>query len=184
MDLFRVFDWHGSSIGSAQGGPLFVARHLQGSGRHDAPDKYGAWYCSRDAVAAVAESIKFLRGQSVRDRDFVRADDTRKTLVGLRLDHALSLVDLDDPLELAARQIRPSHVATSRRAVTQRIASSIFDEGAGGLLWWSTLEAEWTNVTLFYERALPHVSIVAHPRRLSIRLREVKEAAERIGIQV
>ena len=71
-----------------------------------------------------------------------------------------------------------------RRAVTQGIAGSIFDEGAGGLLWWSTLEAEWTNVTLFYERALPHVSMMAPPRRLTIRLGEVQQAAHMLGFQI
>jgi hypothetical protein len=53
-----------------------------------------------------------------------------------------------------------------------------------GFMWWSTLEAEWTNVTLFHERALPHVSVASHPRRLSIRLAEVKDASERMGIQI
>ena len=68
--------------------------------------------------------------------------------------------------------------------MTQRIAGSIFDEGAGGLLWWSTLEAEWTNLTLFYERALRYVSMMAPPRRLALRLGEVQQAADLLGIQI
>jgi hypothetical protein len=68
--------------------------------------------------------------------------------------------------------------------VTQRVAVSIFDEGAGGLLWWSTLEAKWANVTLFYERALPYVSLMGPPRRLAIRLREVQQAADLLGIEI
>ena len=179
-----MFAWDGSSTGATLGGPLFVTRAIQGSGRHDGPDTYGAWYCSRHAASAVAESIQFARGHFLEDSDFVSTRGAVRALVGLWLDDALGLLDLDDPLELAARRIRPSQVATGRRTVTQRIARSIFDEGATGFLWWSALEGEWTNVTLFYERALPHVSIVAHPRRLSIQLPEVKEAAERIGIQI
>ena len=182
MDLFRVFTWDGSSTGATENGPLFVSRTIQGKGRHDAPDKYGAWYCSRDAVSAVAESIQFLRGRVLRDRHFDVGGSVR-ALVGLSLDEAVGLLNLDDPLELAARRLRPSQVATGRRTVTQRLARSIFDEGAAGFLWWSTLEGEWTNATLFYERALPHVSIAARPKRLSIRLPQVKEAAERIGIE-
>jgi hypothetical protein len=65
------------------------------------------------------------------------------------------LVDSDDPLQLASRELRPSQVATLRREVTQRLAVSIFREGGAGMLWWSTLDAEWTHVTLFQERALP-----------------------------
>lgn len=184
MQLFRVFDWDGSSAGNAPGGPLFVARRLQGAGRHDAPDKYGAWYCSRDLVSAVAESIKFARGQVLEDSDFVSAGGTVRTLIELRLDEAVRLVDLDDPRELVTRRIRPSQVATGRRPVTQGIASAIFDEGATGFTWRSTLEAEWSNVTLFHERALRHVSIVAPPTRLSSRLPEVKAAADRLGIRI
>jgi len=184
VELFRVFDWDGVSQGRNPGGPLFVARARQGAGRHDAPAKYGAWYCSRSAVSAVAECIQYLRGHALKDTDFLRVGGARKALVGLWLDDALSLVDLDDPSQLATRRVRPSQVATMRRAVTQGIAGSIFDEGAGGLLWWSTLEAEWTNVTLFYERALPHISMMAPPRRLAIRLGEVQQAAHMLGFQI
>ena len=183
MDLFRVFTWDGSSTGATERGPLFVPRATQDSGRHDAPDRYGAWYCSRDAISAVAESIQFLSGRVLRDRHF-DIGGSAKALVGFSLDDEVSLLDLDDSLELAARRLRPSQVATGQRAVTQRIARSIFDEGAAGFLWWSTLEGGWSNVTLFHERALPHISIAARPKRLSIRLPEVKEAVERIGVRI
>ena len=174
MDLFRVFDWDGASVGRAHGGPLFVARARQGPGRHDAPARYGAWYCSRLAVSAIAECIQSLRGHVLADADFQRVGGITKAIVGLRLDEGLEIVDLDDPSELAARRIRPSQVATLRRQVTQTIAASLFEEGAVGLAWWSTLEAEWTNVTLFHERALPHVLVSAPPRALSLKLPDRK----------
>ena len=52
---------------------------------------------------------------------------------------------------LDARGLRPSQVATNRRAVTQPDAARLFDAhpDAAGLRWWSTLEASWINVTLF-----------------------------------
>jgi hypothetical protein len=184
VDLFRVFDWDGARLGRGEGGPLFVARARQGSGRHDAPQKYGAWYCSREAVSAVAESIQYLRGHSVSDRDFLRAGGTVKALVALRASGRLKLVDLDDPSQLVVRRVRPSGIATRRRSVTQAIAASIFDEGADGLSWWSTLDADWTNLTLFHERALPRVAVAAPPRRLSVRLPEVRAAAEALGIRL
>lgn len=107
-----------------------------------------------------------------------------KALVGFALADGVRLVDLDDPSQLASRRIRPSRVATMRRVVTQQIATSIFDEGVGGFLWWSTLDAEWINATLFHERALPHTSIVAPPRALSIDQAEVRQAAEQLGIAI
>jgi hypothetical protein len=106
----------------------------------------------------------------------------RKAMVELVAADELALVDLDDARELLKRRLRPSQVATLRRAVTQRIAATVFDEGASGLEWWSTLEAEWRNVTLFHERALPRVAVAAAPRALSVRLPVVREAAERLGI--
>jgi hypothetical protein len=184
VDLFRVFSWDGASLGDQDGGPLFVARARQGAGRHDRPERYAAWYCSRESVSAVAESIQYFRGRLLTDEQFRRSGDVRKALVGLRLADDLLFVDLDDPQELMARRIRPSRVATSRRPVTQRLAADIFEEGAAGLLWWSTLDAEWTNVTLFHERVLPHVTIVAPPRKLSTEMLEVQEAADHLAIRI
>lgn len=179
-----MFDWDGRSLGRREGGPLFVARARQGAGRHDAPARYGAWYCSREAISAVAESVQYFRGQLLTDDDFLRVGGTAKAIVGLRLEVGLHVVDLDDPAELAARRWRPSRIATRRRNATQALAVSIFNEGAGGLLWWSILEADWINVTLFQERALPFVSVVLPPRKLSTALPEVREAAEQLGIHL
>ena len=184
MELYRVFEWDGSSVGRAEGGPLFVARTIQGLGRHDNPSQFGAWYCSRDQVSAIAESLQRFRGQSVEDDDFVRPNGRMKALVGFDLDDDISLVDLDDPAELSARDLRPSHVATLTRATTQRIAASLFRDGATGFAWWSTLEAAWTNVTLFYERALPHVRVATAPRTLSTRDPQVREAAARLEVEL
>ena len=184
MDLFRVFEWDGRSLGRREGGPLFVPRSRQGAGRHDSPARYGAWYCSRDPVSAVAESIQAFRGQPLTDDDFLRAGGVTKAIVGLRAEAGLHLVDLDDPSELAARRVRPSRVATRTRNATQALAVSIFNEGAGGLLWWSILEAAWINATLFHERALPFTSIVVPPRKLSTALPEVQQAADQLGVHL
>lgn len=184
MDLFRVFAWDGTASGRADGGPLSVARHLQGTGRHDAPLKYGAWYCSQHAVSAVAESMQFWRGRQIQDADFHSPTGLTSALVSFTIPDDVSIVDLDDASALVTRGLRPSQVATRRRTVTQRIAQSIFDDGAIGLLWWSTLEAEWTNVTLFHERAVPMVSAVNPPVRLSTKLPEVQQAAEQLGIAI
>ena len=184
MDLFRVFDWDSTSTGRRPGGPLHVARERQGAGRHDSPGLYGAWYCSGHAVSAVAESIQYFRGQALAGEDFLRVGGSRKALVALRIEPGVDLVDLDDPSVLVRRRLRPSQVATLRRTTTQRIAADIFEGGAVGLLWWSTLDAEWTNITLFHERALPRVSIVSPPRALSTSMPDVQEAAAHLGIRV
>jgi hypothetical protein len=163
---------------------LFVPRRHQGAGRHDAPDLYGAWYCTTEPVAAIAERIQQFRGQSISNADLRRLAHLSLALVSLSLDDDAALVDLDDPAELVARNLRPSLVATRRRATTQRMARTIFEEGAVGIRWWSTLAAEWVNVTLFHERALPLVSIVDGPRPLTVDMPDVQRAAEDLGVRI
>ena len=179
-----MFHWDGRSLGRTGAGPLFLPRQHQGAGRHDAPDLYGAWYCATHPAAAVAERIQQLRGQTVTNQDFRRLGNLTLALVGLRLDSSAVLIDLDDPVQLAARNLRPSLVATRRRAVTQQAARAVFAEGVAGMLWWSTLSSDWTNVTLFYERVIRHVSIVAPPRALSTDLAEVQQAADDLGVRI
>jgi len=183
VDLYRVFDWDRSSLGRAEGGPLFVPRTLQGRGRHDNPATYGAWYWSRDALSPIAEWLQVYRGRIVDDDDFVAPADRIRAVVGIEIDEDIRLVDLDDPVELTRRDLRPSHVATSDRATTQRMAAALFHGGVTGFAWWSTLEAAWINVTLFYERALPHVRVVTPPRPLSTRDPQVREAAAWLDIE-
>src|SRR5207247_1105317 len=113
---------------------------------------------------------------------FSWADGRASAIVTLHLPDDAVIVDLDDPSVLIARRLRPSQVATRRRAVTQPIARSVFEDGADGLSWWSTLAATWTNVTLFHERVIRHIRMTAPPRRLSTRLAEVREAAEHLNI--
>ena len=140
--------------------------------------------CSHTAVSAIAETIRPLRGQTLDDRYFTRHRVLTRAIVQLEIADGLRVVDLDNPEELMTRRIRPSQVATRNREITQGIALRIFSEGATGMSWWSTLEAEWTNVTLFYERALPHATVVGAPRRLSTRFEDVRLAAERLGITI
>lgn len=184
MVLFRVIHWDGHSLGRTGAGPLFVPRRHQGAGRHDAPELYGAWYCTTDPVSAIAERIQPLRGQTVTDDDFKRMGHLSLALVTFRLHASVELVDLDDPSELVKRQLRPSVVATRRRAVTQQMARDIFSEGAIGFTWWSTLMAEWTNVTLFYERVIRQVVVAEPPRPLSVKMSEVRQAADDLGVRI
>jgi hypothetical protein len=184
VQLFRVIHWDGHSLGRRGAGPLHVPRAHQGAGRHDAPDLYGAWYCTTTPVAAIAERIQPLRGQTLTDDDFRRLGQLTLSLVTLTIDPDVRLVDLDDPAQLLTRELRPSRVASRRRLVTQQMARRIYQEGAGGMLWWSTLSAEWINVTLFYERVMRAVSVVAPPRPLSTAMAEVRAAAEDLGVRI
>ena len=180
--LYRLFPWDPAGDTSSPGGALFNPRAQQGSGRHDNPHLYGALYAARVEVSAVAEWLAGFRGQRLTAVDFRRSDGRRWALVGLD-DPALGgIVDLDDPLELAERRLRPSKVATRTRSTTQQVAETIFAEGLPGFGWWSTFEASWPNVTLFAERALDALKVADGPREIGIDDPVVRAAAAAIGV--
>ena len=180
--LYRLFPWDPAADASSPGGALFNPRAQQGSGRHDNPDLYGALYLARIEVSAVAEWLAGFRGQTLMPDDFTRTDGRRWALVGLDDAALRGIVDLDDPLELAARQLRPSMVATRTRSTTQQVAGTLFAEGIPGFGWWSTLEASWPNATLFAERALDALNVAEGPREIGIDDPVVRAAAAAIGV--
>jgi hypothetical protein len=180
--LYRLFPWSATVAADQPGGPLYNPRRLQGVGRHDQPELYGALYVSRAATSAVAEWLAAFRGQTLTAADLGRSDGRRWALASFDDGHLAPLPDLDEPTELARRSLRPSGVATHRRAVTQRLAAALFAEDVAGFGWWSTLEAAWPNVTLFAERALPHLQLAEPPRELTIDDPLVVEAAASVGV--
>lgn len=161
-----------------------MPRSRQGSGRHDNPDVYGALYASRSPVGAVAERIQGLRGQRLAKGDLARADGSPYVLANLDNAGIEPVVDLDDPGELVRRSLRPSGVATRHRRSTQRIARAIYDEGAVGLGWWSTLEASWPNVTFFVASSRPRALTVTGLEELTLQHPAVTGAADALGIRI
>jgi hypothetical protein len=180
--LFRLFPWVEGALPPEEGGPLHVPRVLQGGGRHDNPDRYPAFYASRVQESVVAERLKRLRGQTIGDRD-LRDHAGRPYAVAALDDAGLGrLLDLDDPSTLVERELRPSGVATRNRRVTRRIALRLYEEGANGFEWWSTVEASWINVTLFADRAVGRLRVVGPPEPLAVDHPAVRTAAEAVGV--
>jgi len=180
VTLYRVFPAVPGARPREAGGPLYVARHLQGSSRHDDPGRYGALYTSRSPESAVAEALQAFRGRDVEPRHLVR---TGRPLTLAEIDDSRlgPLPDLDDAAELVRRSLRPSAVATHDRSVTQPMAGAIFDGGSPGFAWWSTIEASWSNVTLFVERASRGLRIAGTPEPLTVAHPALVAVAERLG---
>jgi RES domain len=132
----------------------------------------------------VSEAIQFFRGHSLSNRDLRRPGGQVSALATLELAEGLSLVDLDDPQSLLLRGLRPSRVATGERDVSQQVARGVYSEGAAGLSWWSTIEASWTNLTLFDERCRRALTVADRPVPLTTKTPELLAAAERLGIVV
>jgi hypothetical protein len=135
-------------------------------------------------VSAIAETIQFVRGHELSAEDLQLRGGSVRALAAFDLDDTAQVVDLDDPHVLAARDLRPSRVARLDRRVTQRLAHALFDEGVDGLFWWSTLDAGWTNVTLFHERVRSRVALASPPEPLTVTTPTLVEAAQRMGIRI
>ncbi len=183
--LYRVFRAAPGAGSTARGGPLYVPRERQGAGRHDDPARYAAFYAARTPEAAVAERIQAYRGRDLADADLAHPDGTVAALATIDDDALGALLDLDDPAVLTVRGWRPSRVAGRDRSVTQAMAVAAFVDGALGLSWWSTLDAAWTNVTLYAERTIARGALrVVGTERLSVRHPVVQAAAAHLVLPI
>jgi hypothetical protein len=142
------------------GHALWVPREYQGTGRHDAPDRYGCLYLAEAAVSAVAEMLAPFRGSGELHPALLVRSGRQLALAELELAADATCIDLDDPAVLVTESLQPSIVATGQRSVTQAYAVGQYERHpqAAGLRWWSTLEASWIQVTLF-DRAVGELTV-------------------------
>jgi len=182
--LFRCFPWDGSVDAESRGGALWFPRMLQGDGRHDAPQHYGCLYVSEEPLSTVVEQLAPLVGTKIAAPDLVRGG-LPLALAALELPNGVRLLNLDEPLVLAAEKLRPSLVATHERPRTQADASTLYarHEDAVGLRWWSTFESQWANVTLF-DRALRAPLRLEDIRTIRLEDEVLGEAARFLGLGV
>lgn len=182
MILHRCFAWDRDAVPEARGGALWLARMLQGHGRHDNPLSYGCLYVSESPLSAVVEQLARFTGRELRP-DMLRRHGLPLAVAAFELPDGEEVVDLDEPRTLAAEGLRPSLVATHERARTQADALDLYERhpDAAGLRWWSTFEAQWGNVTLF-DRAGPALR-VEDLRALEVEDELVVEAAVFLGLR-
>ena len=184
MDLYRVFVWDGNHNEQKLLKALCPLKSMQGVGRHDIPDKTAVIYCSQSSVSAIAEVIQGFRGITLGDGDFKVPQNKMRALCHFVLDDNISLIELNDPIELNKRQLKPSQVVSSNRKVTQNISRSLFDENISGFTWWSTLNSSWENVTLFKKRTIDNISIDGDIIPLNTQLPVLMEAADILRIRI
>lgn len=158
-----------------------MPRFDQGGGRHDNPDAYGAFYVSRVPASPVAEILRDYAARALPPEPLFR-EGAPSRLAAIDESALGELLDLDDPRSLAARELRPSGVATRYRERTQRVALRLYEEGETGFEWWSTIEASWINVTLFEERVAGRLEVIGEPEPLTLDHPAVREAAEAVGV--
>jgi hypothetical protein len=183
--LWRVFPWDAD----ARPGAPFSASHIppqSGTGRFDLPlaTGEGAAYLAETPEHAVGERLQDLRGRTLEDSDLIE-HGRRLALVQVRVQAAVAerVADLCDPDVLAARAVRPDHLASRRRRVSQAIASKLLDDLAvTGLRWWSALDGDWHTVILFRSRVPAAELTFGTPQYLTADHLSVMLAAELLGI--
>ncbi len=182
MILQRCFAWSRRARLDEQDGPLWVPRAFQGDGRHDNPDLYGCLYLADHETSAVVEQLARFRTQRLQAA-LLHRRGLPLALAALEFGDEIEIVDLDDPRVLVRERLRPSAVATRRRAVTQPQARALHGAHprAAALRWWSTFEASWANYTVF-DRALASLSLVV-VRELTLEDDSVAAAADFLGLR-
>ena len=143
-----MLPWIPGARGSEPGHPLYVVP-TQGAGRVDNPERYLVLYASDSAAGAVAEAFGNLAvwSPSMFSGPPSMPDSVRALA---RYRSTVEVLDLDDPRNLVARDLRPSRVITRRRDVTQSWALAVFDEGVwDGVRWWGFHNADWGSYGLW-----------------------------------
>jgi hypothetical protein len=178
--LHRCFAWNERAREDQPDSPLWFPRVFQGDGRHDNPDVYGCLYLTDREASGVVEQLARFRGQRLIEQMLVRRG-LALALAAIELPDDAELIDLDDPVVLRRRRLRPSVVATRERSITQPQALAAYRETpAVGLRWWSIHESLWANYTLF-DRAVSRLA-VRDVRTLSPEDGAVVEAADYLGL--
>ena len=182
MILHRCFAWNERARADQPDSPLWFPRVFQGDGRHDNPDVYGCLYLTDREASGVVEQLARFRGQRLIEPMLVRRD-LSLALAAIELPVDAELTDLDDPVVLRRRRLRPSLVATRERSLTQPQALAVYrDTEAAGLRWWSIFESLWANYTIF-DRAGPRLTL-QDVRALSLADGAVLEAADYLGLPI
>jgi len=180
--LHRCFAWNERARADQPDSPLWFPRVFQGDGRHDNPDVYGCLYLTDREASGVVEQLARFRGQRLIEPMLVRRD-LSLALAAIELPVDAELTDLDDPVVLRRRRLRPSLVATRERSLTQPQALAVYrDTEAAGLRWWSIFESLWANYTIF-DRAGPRLTL-QDVRALSLADGAVLEAADYLGLPI
>ena len=180
MILYRCFAWNERARDDQPDSPLWFPRVFQGDGRHDNPDVYGCLYVTDREASGVVEQFARFRGQRLIEPMLVRRG-LPLALAAIELPDGVELVDLDDPVVLRRRRLRPSVVATRDRTITQPQALAVYrDTDAAGIRWWSIVESLWANYTLF-DRAVRRLRL-QDVRLLTLEDAAVVEGADYLGL--
>jgi hypothetical protein len=181
MIAYRTFWWNRKE----ECRPLHVNVDLQRKGRYDIPDRSAVLYVSLQKESAIAEQLQVFRNREKALKAstiFEPNPDLCLMMAQLEIERS-KLIDLTNPRKLAGMKLTPADIATHHRERTQKVSEMIYDDKYDGFLWWSTLEAQWTNGTLFAARVKNKIK-VTNKAPLSVHLPEVREVMQFLKINI
>ena len=126
----------------------------QRGGRIDHPDYY-VWYLASQPEAAVGEVFGNLAEWDDSMFEFPLIPGSRRSLGIYHLPDDLRLLDLDDPMVLAERSLRPTQIVIRNLSVSQSWGHRIWDERDPrdpdshrwqAVAWWSFHRPTWTII--------------------------------------
>jgi hypothetical protein len=174
LDLYRVYPHRAGARRGAPGHALHQP-DFQRAGRLDNADHFKVLYASDLPEAAVAERLGH-RPTWIPEM-FSSAGRRPLYLATLRIPGA-RVLDLDHPLALHERGLKPSTVATRARQITQAWALRVFGERRWrGVRWSSYWEATWGAFGLWDLKG----ARVVRTEELSVSHPVVVAAAETLG---
>jgi hypothetical protein len=182
--FWRCFPWDSAAPPGAPFSPFHVPSG-QSSGRFDLGDAPPVLYASDTPTHAIAEALQGFRNRAFKPA-MLRRLRRPLALVGFRLaDAGAPFADLCDPDILQRDGIRPDRTAHHDRKISQRIARTLYESGAGvaGLQWWSTFTGAWHTRVWFLDRVAPSAAeIVVPPRELTATDPDVRDARTFLNI--
>lgn len=183
MEIYRVFDWDEKKINNKNlGSPLYIPRERQGNGRHDIPDNDGVFYGSLNEISAISEALHPYINLKITDKIFHFKNGLVQSIARISLVNA-KLIDLTKAKDLLKLNISPQDVATLDRRTTRKISYNIYNLGVDGFKWYSALETQWTNLTLYESRIKNKLKLKRENiKPLSLNLAEVQQACKHLGV--
>jgi hypothetical protein len=156
--LYRVLPYLPSAQPGAPGHPLHLPPS-NGASRVDNPALYDVLYFGDSAAGAMAEAFGWA---PIWDAGLFRGTPSLPGSVRALATYSLdaTVCDLDDAVRLVELGLRPSHVVTRVRSVTQRWAADLHsrDEFAG-VRWWSYYDPRWGSFGVWDIATLAQVSV-------------------------
>jgi len=116
----------------------------------DNPGRYRTIYLSDSPAGAAAETFGTLQRWTAGM--FARPDlpGSVRALAEYEIVEGSTIFDLDDPDALKSLGLRPSQVVTRDRAVTQRWALAVHEQGSrAGVRWWSYYDPRWHSYAVW-----------------------------------